>query len=132
LPFVRNANFCDALVKAETDFWRRVQDRDPPEPDGSASTIAALNALYPRDSGETVELSSEALLWDAQIQAAKETRKETESVINLCEARIKDAIGDATYGELPDGTVYSWKTQRRKAYSVEAKEFRVLRRKATK
>ena len=44
------------------------------------------------------------------------------------ENRIKAAIGDNTYGLLPNGGKYSWKTQQRKAYQVSASSRRVLLR----
>lgn len=128
LPFIRNEKFCAALIKAEREFWRRVEERDPPEADGSFSTIAVLNQLYPEDSGEEVELPAEALIWDEQMTEAKALKKETEQIIRDCEAKLKDAIGSATYGVLPDGGRWKWATQHRKGYTVQPTTFRVLRR----
>jgi hypothetical protein len=59
---------------------------------------------------------------------AKEDIKEAEARKLAAENLIKAAIGEASFGDLPDGARYSWKQQSRKECVVAASTFRVLRR----
>ncbi len=110
------------------EFWRRVQERRPPDADGSSATAEALRRLYPRDSGATVFLPAEAATWAEELETAKAAAKQAKALEDSAKNRIMAAIGDATFGTLPDGTRFSLKTQKREGYVVEAAEFRVLRR----
>lgn len=115
------------LIHAGEDFWRRVQEQDPPPADGSDKARAALHALYPRDTGEVIVLPAELedVVYDlAECKAAEKAiglRKTT------AENALKEALGDATEGVLPDGTRVTWRTQTRKAYAVAESTHRVLR-----
>lgn len=135
----RDEQFISTLIAEEEKFWKHVQDRVPPEPDGSKAAARALGIIYPDDSGETIECGEEALDWDCRRQEAilaiaelGKKVKEVEKVKILAENKIKALLGDHTYGLLPDGTSYSWKTQEREGYTVEPKKFRVLRRRKAK
>jgi predicted phage-related endonuclease len=108
-------------------FWRRVQDHDPPLPDGSDSSRRVLSKLFPADDGSVIELP--AALTDVvdQWQALKSQAKSIETEIKLRENQIKAAIGDAQRGVFHGGGTVSWKTQFKQAYSVKASTSRVLR-----
>jgi len=125
--FQRNEEFICRMAEAVADFWARVVAKEPPPVDGSASTARALRALHPRDSGETVELPAEALQWHQDLEAAKAAMKAAEAARRVAENQLQAAIGDATFGLLPDGSSYSWRTQEREAHQVAASSFRVLR-----
>jgi predicted phage-related endonuclease len=105
-----------------------VQRQIPPDVDGSASTAKVLAKLHPEDDGSEVFLPAEAADWTDEIEAAKEQIKTAEVMKQAAENRLKAAIGDATFGLLPDGSRWSWKSQTRKSYVVEEATFRVLRR----
>jgi putative phage-type endonuclease len=47
LPVERDDAFITALIRAEADFWERVQTRRPPPLDGSDSAVALVKGLYP-------------------------------------------------------------------------------------
>lgn len=123
-----NPRFIEALIPKLRDFWQAVESRTPPPVDGSLATAKVLARLHPDDSGETVMLPPEAADWTAnradaiaQIEAAEKIKTEAEN-------RIKAALGDATFGVMPDGSRWSWKTQERRGYTVEASKCRVLRK----
>lgn len=123
----RDDNFIKVLMEREAEFWDNVLRGREPLADGSDATKDILRRLYPKDNGETIDLPPEAIEWD-QIRAhAALAMKEAESLKKDAENKIKQAIGPATYGVLRNGVRYSFKTQSREAYSVEAGEFRVLR-----
>lgn len=126
----RDDAFIDALVAAETEFWRRLVDRNPPLADGSESARAALTRLFPRERPDAlpVALPPDADEWDAIRQQAIEDIKAAEARKAEAEARLKQCIGDAPAGLLPGGIKYTWQTQERKGYTVEPTTVRVLRR----
>lgn len=124
----RNDQFIAYLIEREGQFWDLVQRDIPPEPDASESAKETISRLYPKDTGRTVRLPPEAVVWAQDLEQAKESRKILDGEITLAENRLKAAIGDATFGVAPDGTRFSWKWQKRSSFSVNETEFRVLRR----
>ena len=126
----RDDAFISAMVKTETEFWDRVQSRNPPKPsEPFESSGRALRALYPVEKGGAVELPLEYLQVDREIQRANEEIQRWQARKLEYESMMKARIGDATAGILPGGNgAYTYKLQTRKAYTVEANEFRVLRR----
>lgn len=119
--------FIEVLCEKIEKFWWHVENRVPPSADGSDATRQALRRLYPRDSGATVFLPAEAAMWVNDMEAARVEAKAAEARIDFAKNQIVAAIGDATFGELPDGRRYSYKFQKRAEHVVKASEFRVLR-----
>src|SRR5574343_1339770 len=124
----RDERFIEMMRGKVAEFWKMVKDGTPPPVDGSASTAEVLRRLYPGDSGETVALDAQAAEWseliaraDADIKAAEEVKAEAKN-------KLIAAIGSATFGVLPDGTRYSFKTTTRKESIVNASKYRTLRR----
>ncbi len=126
--FERNDSFVQALLPRLAEFWRLVEARTPPAVDGSLATAQVLAKLHPEDNGDTVALPAEAAEWTERKAAAKEIIKAAEADVLDCDNRLKAALGDATFGVLPDGSRWSWKTQTRQEYVVAANTFRVLRK----
>lgn len=120
------------IVHHGREFWDRVTRGVPPEPDGSQSAANGLTALYRQDDGSTVALPPE-LMEDADALADyKASRKAIDSNVLGIENRIKAALGTAKRGVLPNGHAFSWSTEHRAAYTVEASTRRVLRAHAPK
>lgn len=124
----RHDSFIALLMEKVDDFWRRVQERRPPDADGSAATGEALKRLYPRDKGTTIFLPPEAVGWAADLAAAKAEIAAAKERESLAKFRLCQAIGDATFGTLPDGTQFSYKRQVNPEHTVAKSEFRVLRK----
>ena len=125
----RNDAFIEQMLEKEMEFWEMVKSGTPPDADYRESTAKTIAKLYPKDTGATVQLPPEAIEWaekrdaaDVEIKMAKKEKDEAEN-------KLRMAIGDNTFGILPNGGTFSWKWQERKAYEVKATEFRVLRRK---
>ncbi len=127
----RNDRFIEAMIAREQEFWRLVETRTMPEPDGTEATAEALRRLYPRDNGAVIELPAEAAEWDRDLQEAKAAIKTEEARKELAENRIKAALAEAQAGILPSGALYTYKTQttHHKAREAFDSTFRVLRRK---
>ncbi len=124
----RNQKFIDAMEARLAEFWQHVQSGTMPAVDESEATKAMLAHIWPWDSGLTVSLPHDASEWDRELIELKEQQKTLESRRTFLENQIKSALGEAAIGLLPSGGSYSWKTQQRKGYVVEASECRVLRR----
>jgi hypothetical protein len=90
--------------------------------------------LHPEDNGVTIALPDEAVVWDEELRRAKARIKELEEEIKEIEEGkrhfenlIKLAIGDNTYGLLPDNRRYGYLTRERDGYSVKSSKYRELR-----
>jgi predicted phage-related endonuclease len=123
----RDETLCRKIIYAGNEFWKRVQDRNPPPVDGSTGTARALLALYPQDSGEQIELDASLEEVAATLAELKKTKKLTEAAITQAENRIKEAMKEATIGVFPGGGGFTWKKQEKQEYTVKASSTRVLR-----
>jgi len=129
IPIERNDEFIEALEEKLVEFWRRVQTGDPPPIDGYEATSNVIRELHPSDNGETIELRSDAAdLW-AELEAAKEEEKAAETRAEQAENRLREILGENTYGSLPDGRRLSLKTSDRAGYTkvVQPSKYRQLR-----
>ncbi len=125
----RNDSFIEQMIEKEREFWNMVLTGTPPDADYRESTKDTISKLYPKDTGATVQLPPAAVEWDAERTIADDAIKRFEKAKDEAENKLRMAIGDNTFGILPNGGTFSWKWQERKAYEVKATEFRVLRRK---
>lgn len=129
----RDDEFIAQLRQLERDFWESLKAGIPPPIDGTASTRATLKALYARDIGTVVGLGGEAIQWDNDLIAVKKQIDEAKAPLEKEKARLENlfiaAIGHATAGTLPNGTVYTYRTTDRGAYTVAPTSYRSLKRK---
>lgn len=106
----RDEAVIDQLIKLERDFWYFVEANRPPPADGSESAEQALRCLYPKDSGQVLDLSQ-----DFEMSAAfcdlLAVRQELDKYGDL-EAQYKQQIqqrmGDASRAVFERGEI-SWK-----------------------
>jgi putative phage-type endonuclease len=125
----RDEEFIGLLKERAAEFWRGVEDGDPPSPLPTETDKRALFALYPKhEDGASINLPAEAVDWDAERSQAAEEIKAAEARKLHAENMIRAAIGDNAYGILPNGVRYSWLTSERAAYEVKATTIRTLRR----
>ena len=116
-PFVwkdveRNDRFIEALQEREHHFWHRhVLARVPPPVDGSLSTERALKLLHPKDSGRLIMLPAQVQEWWTERQAIKSKMKDLEATERELGNKLRDALGDASYGMFDDGEGVSCKHQ---------------------
>ena len=109
----------DALMTAERDFWKLVEQDTPPALDGLEATGEALQTLYPNSRDNSVELfGREAML--SEYVALQGQKKELTERISLIENTIKADMQEAESGRCGAYTV-SWKTQTRRLF--QPKEF---------
>jgi putative phage-type endonuclease len=101
-------------------FWERLQQRTPPDPDGSDATTAVLKKLYPQDDGSTVELPMALAEIVDEWRLVKGQIKTLEGAETLLANQIKATMGEAQSGIFPSGDRVSWKTQQVKEHVVKA------------
>lgn len=98
------------LIDLERRFWQYVITDTPPPADGSESSGKALQALYPYDRGDTLDLSedrefSESFADLMSVRTEIESRKELEAQLKQ---RIQERMGECSYTRFATGAV-SWK-----------------------
>lgn len=98
------------LIELERQFWRHVELDQAPAADGSDSADVALRALYPRDSGNAIDLSQDLAMSAAfsdllAVRQMVATNLEHEAQLKQ---RIQQRMGDATRAVFEAGDV-TWK-----------------------
>lgn len=113
------------------DFWRRVAENDPYAPDYGRDA-ALIARIYSADDGGEVDLSGNNRMTDLiatrrVLKDAEGAGSAAEKERKLIDAEIIHILGNASRGILADGTIVEAKTVRRKAYAVEASQYRAVR-----
>lgn len=98
------------LVELERQFWKFVETDTPPPVDGSDSADRALRCLYPNDSGNTLDFSSDRDLSSAfaDLVAIRRDIAEREKIEALLKQKIQQQMGDASRAVFETGSV-TWK-----------------------
>ena len=109
----------DALMAAEADFWKLVEQDTPPDADGSEATSAALREVYPISEHTTADLFGRDTVL-REYMRLKEDKKALDTRIGEIENTIKADMGEAESG-LCGSFHISWKSQNRQTF--QAKEF---------
>lgn len=123
-----NTRFLEVWCKRALEFWERVQKGDPP-PVGNETIeqdIKALAALFPQEEeGKSVVLPEGAIEISEERDAALAAQKEAKKKADYCTNRLKELMGDAEFGVLPDQSArFRWNVIEMKGYSVDPKSFR--------
>jgi putative phage-type endonuclease len=124
----RDPEFITLLEAAIDEFWQRLQLNDPPPADGTEATKDFLKRLYPNTNPTSVSLPAEAIEWDVTRLSSDAEIKRHERLKTEAENMLRNAIGENAQGVMPNGVVYTLKTQSRAEYVAKASTFRVLRR----
>lgn len=129
VDIARNDRFLAVAIPRLEEFWQRVVDRRPPDPDPTPATSEALRALWPADTGATIALPADTLDLVDRWQVAKARKSAADGEAEEIENQLRARMRDATTGTLSDGTALVLKTTAVKAYAVEhkAKTYRTLR-----
>lgn len=108
----RDEDFIQKMVADLATFWDCVQRKEQPLADGSAASRKALAALFPTDNGETICLPAESVDLDDELAAAEAEAKAATARVEEAKNRIRQWIGEASYGEVPGGARYSLKANK--------------------
>lgn len=128
----RDETLIRKLIHHGTEFWKRVQNQDPPPPDGSDASDEALDALYKFDPTKCVALPGSLIELDDERAILKDRERLTKARLKEINALIRFELGDATEGHLANGVVYMRKKVSKREYTVAASTHEQLKRKAPK
>lgn len=121
----------------EIEFWRRVQEHEPPPP----TSLADIAFLFPRDAGRLIEADDELIALCSALKAAKTDAKAIETQIELLSTSLKLRMEDASAVVLPNGkALATWKSNKDSAvtdwmalaYDLEADDADIARFTSTK
>lgn len=106
----RDETMIAQLIALERQFWQYVELDQAPPTDGSESADVALRALYPNDSGQTVDLSRDLEMsqafWDLLgVRQALEIKLRAEAQLKQ---RIQQRMGEASRAIFKHGEV-TWR-----------------------
>jgi putative phage-type endonuclease len=98
------------LIELERAFWNYVETDSPPPADGSDSADVALRCLYPRDSGQTIDLSDDLEMSAvfSDLLAIREVLTTNVLLEAQLKQRIQQRLGDATKAVFQTGDI-TWR-----------------------
>ena len=132
---LRDDEIIAQLEAKETEFWRMVEDRTPPEWDGTESAWDIIKSLTPGGSteGKEIALPTDSINaiknWqdmDKQLKARAEETKSLEAARDVWKQQVAALMGDAETGQVSNYRV-TYKTSLRKEHMVKASSSRTLR-----
>lgn len=106
----RDETMITQLIELERQFWDRVEQDQPPPADGSESAATALQCLYPRDSGQRLDLSTDPELGAVfdELVALRHTLDAGAQRESELRQRLQQRMGDASLAVFATGEI-SWK-----------------------
>ena len=106
----RDETMIRQLMDLERQFWHGVETRTAPPADGSDSADVALRALYPRDNGQTLDLSGDVVMEAvfSDLLAVRQTLTTQTALEAQLKQSIQQRMGDATKVMFEAGEV-TWK-----------------------
>lgn len=120
----RNDQLIFDLIRLEEEFWSRVQERRPPEPDWSKSRTREIIKRIRPQRGEVLEIKeADALLEIQDYEAWKAKEKEAREGKEAAQARIIHRMGQAEEAIFADGRRAVRKLVKRQGYTVKPCEF---------
>lgn len=93
------------IRERELEFWRRVQDREPPSPE----TAEDVRWLYARDGGEVIEADDELLSLCQSMKGAKAANKAGEARAEFLATQIKVRVKSAATVIYQGQKIATWK-----------------------
>ena len=124
----RHQEFIDKILLPQTmEFHQRTLDEEPWTGDGYNEMVSdALHSLYPEDNGTTVMLDAKFARLDDRRAKLNKLAKHVKQQLDGVNNEIKLAIGEASFGQLPNGGRFKFKWGDRKGYVVAAGKSRPL------
>ena len=100
------------LLEKGEEFWKMVQTKTPPDPDGSASFSRFLKSRFAKTTELITTERSDVNKWAEQLRTRRFERRMLERDIDLLEQRIQFAIGEDDGIDTAEGCI-KYKLDRR-------------------
>ena len=118
--FERDEDFINSLISIESEFWKRVEDRNPPPMDESEDSKDILKLLYPESVPDSsIQLPEDIHDTLLDWMRLKKEIKELDLQKDERENRIKALLGENEKGYLGNLCV-TWPTYRSKRFDSTA------------
>lgn len=99
------------LLGRLAEFWRRVQERDPPPP----STLADAALRWSKDNGAAIAATPALVECVGELKRLKRESKDLDALIDARELELKAYLGEFSELTGPDGkALCTWKAQQSK------------------
>lgn len=104
----RDDHYIKNLIASEADFWRRIQENDPPGPESEDD----CRLLWADANGETAIASDEILEAFHTLHSVRERIKNDEATESALKIKIQEFMADNTFLIGPSGEkLATWKNQ---------------------
>ena len=104
----------DLIIKGETEFWQRVTENDPPDPDGSESAMQAIRGQgFEVEQGVAVELPAVADEWARRYREHKQFADEWGTSASAHRQKLILALRGAEIGTVGGEVVVTYKQDKR-------------------
>ena len=113
-----------AIRAKEVEFWRRVQERDAPEP----TTADDVKWLYARDGGIVMEADEEMVWQCEEIRQGKDIAKQCDARIETLSTRLKCAMGHASTLVYQGQKLATWKSNKDSFKTDWEQAFKILQK----
>lgn len=113
-----------AIRAKEVEFWRRVQERDAPEP----TTADDVKWLYARDGGIVMEAEEELVRLCEEIRQGKDIAKQCDARIETLSTRLKCAMGHASTLVYQGQRLATWKSNKDSVKTDWEQAFKILQK----
>lgn len=127
----RDDSFIDHLLVAVEAWYERHVVKDIPPPlTPSEGAMQVFRRLHPKDNGQVLILPKHLVAVASRFDEVTDEIKSREAERDGLKAQLMEAIGDNTFGALPDGSGFSFKHQISNYKATEARtvETRVFKR----
>jgi putative phage-type endonuclease len=113
-----------AIRSREIEFWRRVQDRDAPDP----TTADDVKWLYAKDGGIVMEADEELVRLCEEIRQGKDIAKQCDARIETLSTRLKCAMGHASTLVYQGQRLATWKSNKDSVKTDWEQAFKILQK----
>ncbi|AZN35494.1 YqaJ viral recombinase family nuclease [Iodobacter ciconiae] len=98
------------LIRLVSVFWQHITNDTQPTPDGSEDAAKALQWLFPRDDGQTLDLSESVEFNQlfSTLLSLRQSKEDVEAQEASVRQQIQNALGNASTAVFQEGRV-TWK-----------------------
>lgn len=117
----RDQELIDMLKEIALEFWDKLQNKIPPEIDGSQGSKDLLNKLYPKSNSKEIVLGDDAIDMIKNREELKREVKTLDEKIAIYDNKLKELLKDNEVGIAGDKKVI-WKSYERT--SIDSKSLK--------
>lgn len=113
-------DFQERIVSATREFWRRVETREAPSPDGLKATTEAIEQRFPLAARPTVDISEAGPSALERYRAAQIVIKEAEAIKDTAANELRVLLGDSEAGMVDGDVLVEWREYKSRRLDTKA------------